>query len=102
MSSDVVSDDCAELNLGKGDDLIIFNGMSLKKGLSVSLGPGKDEVRLIGLDANPNGRLIVNNFTSKDSLFLDGKVLKGSDVLEGDFDSPDYLVIKPEKMNGCS
>ena len=36
------------------------------------------------------------------SLFLDGKVLKGSDVLEGDFDLPDYLVINPEKMNGCS
>ena len=101
LSSDAVIDDCAELNLGKGDDLIIFNGMNLKKDLSVSLGSGRDEVKLPGLEANPNGRLVINDFTSKDSLFIDGEVFKGSDVLEGGIDLPSHLLINPVKINGC-
>ena len=42
ISSDVETDESAELKLGKGDDLIIFNGINLKKDLSVSLGSGRD------------------------------------------------------------
>ena len=52
------------------------------------------------LDAKSNGRLIINDFTSKDSLIVDGEVFKSSDVLEGGIDLPSHLLINPVKING--
>ena len=101
FAPDMVINDCAEFKLGKGNDQIIFNGINLKESFSVSLGSGSDEVTLSQIDANPNGRLIVNDFSPQDSLIVDGELLKGSDLLEGLIDGPDYLVINPENPQSC-
>lgn len=98
---DSVIDDCAELKLGRGDDLLIFHGMDLNEDLSVRLGSGRDQVTLPQLIGDQNGRLVLDDFSPQDSLVMAGELLRGSDVLEGLVDLPDYLLVNPAEVRSC-
>ena len=70
----------AKLNLGKGNDSVIFNkGATLKGKTTCDLGKGgKDAVVIEDLEAL-GGKLVIKNFRKGDSITVNGKVYNYSD-----------------------
>ena len=77
----------ANLDLGKGADTVTFGAKTqfLAKS-TIDLGPagGKaDKVIFKGSNTAEGGKVVIENFDSKDKLLLNGEVLKQSDLEDG-------------------
>ena len=77
----------SSLDMGKGADTVTFGGKTQFVGKStLDLGPagGKaDKVIFKGRNTAEGGKVVIENFDSKDKLLLNGEVLKQSDLEDG-------------------
>ena len=77
----------ANLDLGKGADTVTFGNNTAFVGKStIDLGPagGKaDKVIFKGSNTADDGKVVIQNFDSKDKLLVNGEVLKQSDLEDG-------------------
>ena len=77
----------SSLDMGKGADTVTFGGKTQFVGKStLDLGPagGKaDKVIFKGSNTAEGGKVVIENFDSKDKLLVNGEVLKQSDLEDG-------------------
>ena len=77
----------ASLDMGKGADTVVFGAKTqFIKTTTIDLGPagGKaDKVAFKGKNIAEGGRVVIENFDSKDKRLLNGQVFKQSDLEDG-------------------